>query len=59
MEEPATTQTKEGNTSSLRVINTGASTTLGTFSDTDQRIMMVVHLSRLVSYHGTARDELP
>jgi hypothetical protein len=59
MEEPATTQTKEDTTSTLRVIDTRASTTLGTLALTNHRKMMVVHRGRLVPYQGTAQDERP
>jgi hypothetical protein len=59
MAEPATAQTKEEITCSLRATDVGASTTLGTFAPTDWRKMMVVHLDRLPPYQGAAPDEQP
>jgi hypothetical protein len=59
VEGPAIAQTKEETTSSLKAIDVGVSTTFGTFARTDRRKMVVVHLDRLVSYQGAARDEIP
>jgi hypothetical protein len=55
MEEPATTQTEEETTSSLRAGGVGALTILGNFARTDRkRRIMVIYLA---PYEGTARDE--
>jgi hypothetical protein len=35
----------------------GAVTTLRTIARTNRKKMMIVHLDRLASYRGTARDE--
>jgi hypothetical protein len=59
MEEPATAQTKEKPTSTLRAKDEGASTIRGTFSSTNRMKMMVVHLDRLAPYPGVALDDWP
>jgi hypothetical protein len=58
VEELATTQVKEEATGSLRAIDVGVSTTLGTFASINLR-KMVVHLDQLAPYQGAAWDKWP
>jgi hypothetical protein len=53
VEELTTAQTKEEATGSLRAIDIGMLTTLGTFARGLRKVtkMMVVHLDRLGPYH--------
>jgi hypothetical protein len=51
-------ETKEETTNnSLKAMDVGALTTLGTFACTDWRKMMMVNLDRLAPYEGTTWDE--
>jgi hypothetical protein len=59
VEELATAQAKEETTSSLRAIDVGASTTLGTFVCTKRRKMTVVHTDQLTPYQEAAQDQWP
>jgi hypothetical protein len=60
VEKPATTQVKEETTSSLRAMDVGASTTLGTSAHINwKKKTVVVHLDWLAPYQGTAQDEQP
>jgi hypothetical protein len=59
MEEPATAQTEEENTRSLRAIDIGASTTLDIFVRTSWRKVMGIHLDWFTPYQGTSQDKWP
>jgi hypothetical protein len=53
MEWLASSEMKEETTkNSLRSLNVGALTTLGTFGHTSRRKMMVINLDQLASYQG-------
>jgi hypothetical protein len=55
VEELVTAQVKEETTSSVRAIDVGASTTLGTFVCTNRRKMTVVHADQLAPCQEAAR----
>jgi hypothetical protein len=56
MEGSAPSETRGETTISLRAIDVGALTTLGTFGHTNWRNVMLIDLDQLAPYQGTTRD---